>query len=419
MNLLTDEWTFAAPRPEVAPAHARDESVRRAGTYSLTAGGRGNDACFGWWRQTVVGIEPSRMYRFRVWLRTENIERLWENVIVRVYWLSADGSEAGKNFVHLLSDDGDWRRLEATMRAPDEASSAEVQLFFRWSAYGRVWWADPSFEMAEDRASRPVTLAVVRLRPGAPTTSADNIRAFGELIDQAGSEGVDAICLPEYVTHAGGVPIENAAAPIPGPHTDALGEFARRNGLYVVAGLVERAGRSIFNSAVLLDRDGAVVGKYRKTHLAFAEAIEGVAPGDAYPVFSTDFGCIGIEICYDNFFPEVARILALQGAEVIFLPIWGDLRDGDYCWRVTARARAIDNGVYVAASIYDGPSLIADPLGHILADSGDDEGLFVATVNLAEAPKNCPWLRANADGTWRNRLAVERRPHTYRRLLGY
>ena len=419
MNLLTDRWEFSSPRTEIEPEHERDKAVRRTGPFSLSAFGGGNPFCFGWWHQVVGGIEPGRMYRLAVWLRTERIERLWESVIVRVYWLSADGREAGKNYVHRVADEGEWRRLEGAMRAPPEAATAGVCLFLRWCADGRVWWADPVFELAPERPARPCKLAVVHLRPEAPTTPADNIRLFGELIDEAGSQGADAVCLPEYVTHVGEAPIESAAAPVPGPHTDMLSEVAARNRLYLVAGLVERAGPAIYNSAVLLGRDGALVGKYRKTHLAFAEGLIGVCPADAYPVFDTDFGRVGIEICYDHFFPEVARSLALQGAEVLFLPIWGDVRDGDYCWRVTARARAIDNGVYVAASIYDGTSLIIDPLGHILADRAGRDGVFLAQVDLAEAPESCPWLRTNADGAWRNRFVVERCPHTYRRLLGY
>ncbi len=416
-NLLTSNWLFASPREEIEPGHALDNEITRDGSPSLAAWGDGSDACFGRWYQIVEGIRPGGTYRFSVHLRTENIEHLWENVLVRLHWGDDEGREVGKTYIHQHEQHGQWRHITGIRRAPERATVLEVQLFFRWSAEGRVWWADPSLTEAPPIEPRPVTLATVRFKPTPPTTPQSNLDAFGRLVDQAASRPADIVCLPEYITSIGGVPLETAAAPIPGPHTEALGEIARRNSTYIVAAMPERDGRAIYNTAVLIDRAGALVGMYRKTHLAFNEALAGVRQSDGpYRVFDTDFGRIGIAICYDNLFTEVARCLALDGAEVILLPFWDDARDGDHCYRVTARARCIDNGIYLVTAAYDGPSLIIDPLGHMLADSGDEDGVFTADIDLAEAPESCPWLNTNCGGTWRTRLAVERRAGMYRRI---
>ena len=102
-----------------------------------------------------------------------------------------------------------------------------------------------------------------------------------------------------------------------------MGNIARQYNLYIVAGLLEKDGNVVYNTAVLIDKKGKIVGKYRKISLPREEIDGGITPGDETPVFDTDFGRIGMMICWDVTFPETARALAKQGAEVIFLPIAG------------------------------------------------------------------------------------------------
>ena len=111
-------------------------------------------------------------------------------------------------------------------------------------------------------------------------------------------------------------------------------------------GLLERDGHLVYNVAVLIGPDGKVVGKYRKVCLPRGEVDGGVAPGSDYPVFATRFGKVGLMVCYDGFFPEVARELTNRGAEVIAWPVWG-------CNPLLARARACENHVYLASSTYE------------------------------------------------------------------
>jgi predicted amidohydrolase len=135
-----------------------------------------------------------------------------------------------------------------------------------------------------------------------------------------------------------------------------LGQVAKQRSTYIVAGIYEREGHTVYNTAVLIDREGRIAGKYRKVYLPIEEIEGGLTAGGDFPVFRTDFGTIGLMICYDVFFPDPARALARQGAEVLLMPIWG----GD---EVLARARAIDNQVFLVASGYDHPTYIMNPEG--------------------------------------------------------
>ena len=154
------------------------------------------------------------------------------------------------------------------------------------------------------------------------------------------------MCLPEEFDLIGCAPeqVATLGETIPGGEiTERLRAQARQYGLYVIGALRERDGEAIHNTAVVIGRDGEIVGKYRKTHLAPGEWDE-VQAGDEYPVFTTDFGRIGVLICMDIHYPEIWRILALQGAEIIFWPTQcidytGDLIESLF------NARAIDNQI--------------------------------------------------------------------------
>ena len=200
---------------------------------------------------------------------------------------------------------------------------------------------------------------------------------------------------------------------MPGPSTEVLGEVARKHEMYIVAGVYEREGQTVYNTAVLLDRGGELIGRYRKTHLPEAEIVGGITPGDTYPVFDTDFARIGIQICYDNFFPEVARALAISGAEIVFLPIWGDGRGDPETHAAVYRARAIDNAVFLLVSNYSQKrSMIIDRWGNIIGDTKGEFGVEVVEVDL-DARRLEPWLSVGSHGEWQKLYQNERRPSTY------
>jgi predicted amidohydrolase len=203
--------------------------------------------------------------------------------------------------------------------------------------------------------------------------------------------------LPEGITLIGtGKTFADIAEPVPGPTTRALGEAAKALNCYLAAGLIERArGDILHNTAVLIGRDGRLVGTYRKTHLPREEAEAGLTPGDAYRVFRTDFGTVGLMVCWDVQFPEPARELARAGAEVILLPIWGGSE-------TLARARAIENHVFLVTSSYDMRTFVVDPAGAVLAEAGKDQPVAVADLPLDTILRQ-PWLGDMKARTWRER----------------
>ena len=153
----------------------------------------------------------------------------------------------------------------------------------------------------------------------------ENLEMAYCLVDRAGQAGCDAVCLPEYLTVRGWDPSDDQVRAsfqaVPGPIADRYAALARKHRMYVVGWLFERDGDRAYNSAVLFGRTGAVVGTYRKVHLTATEAtVWGLSPGDGFPVFETDFGRVGVMICYDDYFPETSRVIALSGADVIFYP---------------------------------------------------------------------------------------------------
>ncbi len=231
---------------------------------------------------------------------------------------------------------------------------------------------------ATDRpvARRVAKLAAVNGRPEAPRSSDDCLAWYLERLEEAGAMGADLVCLGEVI-NIDGVPDgrQKVAELVPGPWTEAMGEAARRHRMWIGAGLQERSGRRRHNTCVLIDRQGALAGRYRKTHQTIGEQIfSGRFSGADFPVFDTDFGKVAMMICYDYHFPEVARLLALQGAEVILLPNMGDNREGGALWEPCVRTRALDNGVHIVAALNGGRSCVASPKGELLSIVGREKG---------------------------------------------
>ncbi len=353
------QWTLKSPRPEIAT----EGIVLEDGTLSLTAENR--EGLNGFWEATFP-VDGGDWMQFSAIRRAERVEYPRRSCAVRIDWKGEKGQSVSSphrvNPSYFGTEQGSAKaefpidieplgegvsRVGGTYLVPDDAVTATVQLHLRWAPGGSVRWSEVRFEKVSPPPSRVARLAAVHHNlPGSGRTVAENRELLLPLIEDAAGKGADLIVLPELLT-CKGVTHEYAsvAEPVPGPTTDYFARLAKKHDCYIVAGLPERDGELVYNVAVLLGPDGKIVGKYRKVTLPREEIARGIAPGDDYPVFQTRFGKVGMMICYDVFFPEVARRLSMNGAEVIALPIWGGNPR-------LAAARCAENGVYLVSSTY-------------------------------------------------------------------
>jgi len=357
-----------------------------------TSGG-GNPLCFGKWGQ-VVPVTAGRYYRVSVVFRHEGIEAVNTNLLLALVWQLPGKTNRYSPTDHIerfrLLTDG-WTEGYGVFRAPNGCRSLDVELYFRFAPQGTVWWDSLRVEEVPAPAARTATLAAVKWRPEAPlaSTAERNLAELGDLLDKAGHLGADLVCLPEMLNKAGmnDASYEDVAEELRGPTYRLLERKARQFGMYVLGCIYERDGAFLFNTAFLLDRAGELAGTYRKVHLYWPEEREGISPGDAFPVFETDLGKVGVMTCYDSWFPEMARILGLNGAEIIVFPNAGYGEE-------QVLARPGDNAVYLVISALNSPALIAAPDNRVLARTTVN-GVVAATVDLNERRTAHP----NAGGT--------------------
>ncbi len=392
-------WTKWASMPSIVPRFAVDPTGGRTGKGTLEIQGNGNSAACGAWRRRVEGIVGGRVYRFHACYRAQGVPYERRSVWVKLDWLDAKGQRAAPpDFPMPRQREGAWMSMEQIAPAPENAHSVVIELALAWAPGGTVWWDD--IEIGEIAAphERIVRVMTIYHRPSDTRSAAQSVQEFCRLIESAAARKPDLVCLPEGITVIGtGKSYAEVSEPIPGPTTQTLGALAKKLRCYIVAGLYERAGGVIYNTAVLIGRDGEIVGTYRKTHLPREEVEAGLTPGNSYPVYQTDFGKVGLMICWDVQFPEPARALALQGAEILLLPIWGGNE-------VLARARAIENSVFLITSSYDMKTLVVNPAGDVLAEATSEHPVAVAEISLDRKIVQ-PWLGDMKQRTW-----LERRP---------
>jgi predicted amidohydrolase len=231
------------------------------------------------------------------------------------------------------------------------------------------------------------------------------------LLQEAAEEGADLAALPEVWPCQGSAPQMRAAAePIPGPRTDRLCELARRLRMWVYGGSVLEIadGNRIFNTSVLIDRDGELVATYRKIHLFDADPPGAVpsresflfAAGDEVVTAETEFGRAGLSICYDVRFPELYRRLVVAGAVMLFVPAAFRYETGVDHWDVLLRARAIEDQAFVLAAAQWGTwgppererrtygnSLAVDQRGRVIARADDGVGVTFDELYLDEVQR--------------------------------
>ncbi len=267
---------------------------------------------------------------------------------------------------------------------------------------------------------------------------AENLARALEKIDEAARQGAQVVCLQELFTSLYFCQEENhdwfeTAEPVPGPTTEALGKAAHRHGIVIIGSLFEKRAAGVYhNTAVVIDTDGSLAGVYRKMHIPddplYYEKFY-FTPGDlGFQTFPTRFAQIGTLVCWDQWYPEAARLTALRGAEILFYPTaigWHPAEKKEYgesqysAWQTIQRSHAIANGVFVAAANrvgiekplagsaskpagyegieFWGGSFVCDPFGRVLeqAKNGQEQILLVE-CNLGlveETRRHWPFLR--------------------------
>ncbi len=252
-----------------------------------------------------------------------------------------------------------------------------------------------------------VKVAITQLKCYADV--AVNVEKHIQTVRKAAANGANIICLQElfdaqYFPQFVNVESYKYAQPIPSPTTNKMQALAKELGVVLLVPIYEEAMAGVyFNTVVVFDADGAYLGKYRKTHIPdgpqYLEKFY-FAPGDlGYPVFDTKFGRIAVGICWDEWFPEVARIFALQGANIIFYPsaIGSEPDRPDYssheAWQTVVRSHGITNGVFIAAPnrvgteqdmTFYGHSFISDPFGEFLATAEKEEAVLYADCDFGK-----------------------------------
>ena len=419
-----------APHPKAAPRTARDDAGR------LQIAANTTHTCCGGWQMVYSGVKPGQGYRFEVTTTYRELAHPRDALRCMVSWgeLAPAESLGHGMWDYLLPQMGVDRtiRWARTLAAPENAEDrVTVRYSFRWATEGETVWSLPQVGLATVPEPQQVVIAVVTGaadRRGACDSMQARLDFYGQLCEAACAEKPDLILLPEVAPQwrVEGHALDQALV-VPGPESDLFARIAQSHRTHVVFTTFERAGDAVYNSCVLIAPSGSVVGTYHKVHLATNEALSGVRAGNTFPVFETEIGRIGFNICMDSSAAESSRMVGLNGADIALMPIMGDFRgwkvspeakrvgpDGRHWafdrerWLGIMQTRAMDNQYCFAVARNEAEgSVIIDRTGEVLAYNDGDRDYIVASVAVGDQ------RHEQTGGNYRDVTWWQRRPHVY------
>jgi predicted amidohydrolase len=395
-NLLPELNNFMSwsPTPGQTPKFIKEPGI-------LGICGGGNSYRFGKWTGTAA-VRAGATYEAAV----EFMENDAGAAYMLLNWRDSEGKSIRREYPdQRIESGGGWVRLCRTAQAPGDAFEAEVELSL--TGPGSVRWRNASFIERDEVTPRPVRIASAFFEPRRKLDK--NMEVMLELADRAGEQKADVLLFTESGYDRGVTPISVKGVSIPGDVTGRFSEKARQYQCNILVNLTEEEDGFYFNTTVLIDRTGRLIGKYRKVHLPTGEQESGYSPGNELPVFEMDFGKVGVLTCFDIEFFEAGRVLRNKGAEIIFLPTIGN-------YLMNSQMQARWHGLYVVVSGAHPPhpSRIIDPHGELIASvDGEADGIAFAEINLAEG------IYCQGTGFWpavsdaRNSLFWKRRKGLY------
>ena len=336
-----------------------------------------------------AAIEPGKIYHISAPYR-EYETNSREIVYGMITLFDADGSM--KRRIYLDEEVCGTKELTFTT-----ITETKVLLELGIKRFGKVVFYQPLLQECEKKPERKVRVASVFIKTKWELSYEAHLRQIEEGIDKAARNGVDLIGLAENLnTRVHAIPETEVFGTLDGMYCSMLKRKAKEHQCYIFGSFNELDEKGIRrNTAVLFGRNGELTGKYYKTHITIGEYERGIVPGDTYPVFDTDFGRVGLIICWDAYFPGPARAMVQQGAEMLLIPT-----AGNPTYRHIARAK--EHGVYVVVSCLLGATdsgiastKIIDPCGEILSHTMEDGEAAKTIIDLNEE-KHIFWLSVGA-----------------------
>ena len=360
----------------------------------------------------TVGIDNEKIYTLTVPYKINNIKHK-SMVYGMITLYDRDDKQTRRFYLNNREDD----KLGIVFQARDEV---KVRIEIGLKAYGDVFFYNPILETGCEIKKKTVKIATTYLAGGDGCPYENNLKRIDKSIDEAAQMGADLVCFAETMNDRGtNLKWEEKFETMDGTFCTMMRKKAKEKGIFLFFSfheLDEYGARR--NTAVLVDRQGEIVGIHRKSNLTIGEFEGGMVAGDKYEVFDTELGKIGMLICWDSYFPEPARAMALRDAEIILISTAGNPTHRHF-------ARAKENGVYVVVAccgVKDSgvePSKIITPSGNVLAEAGQDGEIAFAEIDLYDdLNRNIYWLSVGSAWAEPNNIYMnEIRPDLFDKII--